>query len=211
MTGFLYYYSGFEWIQDMVDRAFTELVANRELPLPAAYVRPFPVPKYRRDDFAWALGRMFALIMTLAWIYTVSMICKSVVYEKETRLKEYMKIMGLKSSVHWLAWFLTEAVIVSTSVILLTVILIGGQVGRNVCIRADSDAITVGHIVGRFPQCSASERHSLTSSLCPSMITVPGVSLHLFPTAGINAFEFCRAVPSRGSVWREHHRVLLPR
>ena len=37
--------------------------------------------------------------MTLAWIYTVSMVCKSVVYEKETRLTEYMKIMGLKSSV----------------------------------------------------------------------------------------------------------------
>ena len=35
------------------------------------------------------------MFMTLAWIYTVSMVVKGIVYEKEQRLKEVMKVMGL--------------------------------------------------------------------------------------------------------------------
>lgn len=32
------------------------------------------------------------LVMTLAWIFSVAMIIKGVVYEKERRLKEVMKV-----------------------------------------------------------------------------------------------------------------------
>ena len=35
------------------------------------------------------------LFMTLAWIFSVAMIIKSVVYEKERRLKEVMKVSFL--------------------------------------------------------------------------------------------------------------------
>ena len=35
------------------------------------------------------------LFMTLAWIFSVAMIIKSVVYEKERRLKEVMKVCFL--------------------------------------------------------------------------------------------------------------------
>ena len=35
------------------------------------------------------------LVKTLAWIFTVAMIVKSVVYEKERRLKEVMKVRSL--------------------------------------------------------------------------------------------------------------------
>jgi len=34
------------------------------------------------------------LFMTLAWVYTISMIVKSIVYEKEMRLKEVMKVQA---------------------------------------------------------------------------------------------------------------------
>jgi hypothetical protein len=39
------------------------------------------------------------------------MICKNIVYEKEMRLKEVMKIMGLNNGVHWLAWFIDAFVV----------------------------------------------------------------------------------------------------
>lgn len=35
------------------------------------------------------------LFMTLAWIFSVAMIIKGVVYEKEQRLKEVMKVRDL--------------------------------------------------------------------------------------------------------------------
>ena len=63
------------------------------------------------------------LFMTLAWIYTVSMIVKGIVYEKEQRLKEVMKVMGLGNSVHWLAWFITCFVTMLASVTLLLAVL----------------------------------------------------------------------------------------
>ena len=35
------------------------------------------------------------LFMTIAWVYTVAMIVKSIVYEKEMRLKEVMKVRNI--------------------------------------------------------------------------------------------------------------------
>lgn len=48
--------------------------------------------------------------MTLAWIYSVAMIIKGVVYEKEARLKETMRIMGLSTGTLWLGWFISSIV-----------------------------------------------------------------------------------------------------
>lgn len=48
--------------------------------------------------------------MTLAWIYSVAMIIKGMVYEKEARLKETMRIMGLGTGTLWLSWFISSLV-----------------------------------------------------------------------------------------------------
>jgi hypothetical protein len=56
------------------------------------------------------------------------MICKAIVYEKENRLKEAMKMMGLSTSVHWLGWFITSIAFMTGSVLLLTLVLVGGGI-----------------------------------------------------------------------------------
>ncbi len=38
----------------------------------------------------------------------MAMIIKGVVYEKEARLKETMRIMGLSSGMLWLSWFISS-------------------------------------------------------------------------------------------------------
>uniref|UniRef100_A0A672M4G2 P-type phospholipid transporter n=1 Tax=Sinocyclocheilus grahami TaxID=75366 RepID=A0A672M4G2_SINGR len=58
--------------------------------------------------FLRVLNRSLPLFMTLAWIYSVAMIIKGVVYEKEARLKETMRIMGLSSGMLWLSWFISS-------------------------------------------------------------------------------------------------------
>lgn len=45
--------------------------------------------------------------MTVATLYPMSCLVKSVVDEKESRMREVLKIMGLSDSVHQLSWFLT--------------------------------------------------------------------------------------------------------
>ena len=71
-----------------------------------------------------AISRTFPLFMNLAWIYSVSMIIKSIVYEKEQRLKETMRVMGLGNGVLWVSWFIDCIVIMAFTVFLLTIILV---------------------------------------------------------------------------------------
>lgn len=61
--------------------------------------------------------------MTLAWIYSVAMIIKGVVYEKEARLKETMRIMGLGTGTLWLSWFICSLVPFLVSAALLIAML----------------------------------------------------------------------------------------
>ena len=61
--------------------------------------------------------------MTLSWIFTAAMIVKDIVYEKERRLKEVMKVMGLGNTVHWVSWFITSFSMMLVSVLLLVTVL----------------------------------------------------------------------------------------
>lgn len=57
--------------------------------------------------FLRVLSRSLPLFLTLAWIYSVALTVKAVVREKETRLRDTMRAMGLGRAVLWLGWFLS--------------------------------------------------------------------------------------------------------
>eukprot|EP00056_Hartaetosiga_gracilis_P022445 m.30486 g.30486 ORF g.30486 m.30486 type:complete len:2380 (+) comp9648_c0_seq1:54-7193(+) len=130
-TWFLYYYSGFSFIQDMVDRSFMNIHmgydTTTEIPVMA---QKMPIPRYISDDFAPALGPVLPLFMTVAMVYVVSMTVKSIVYEKELKLKETMKLMGISSGVHWTAWFITCIVVTLPSMTIITALLFSGGILR---------------------------------------------------------------------------------
>ena len=63
------------------------------------------------------------LMVIVAFIYSVAILSQSIVYEKEMRLKEIMKMMGLSNAVHWTAWFITSTVTMVLVVVLQTIIL----------------------------------------------------------------------------------------
>ena len=73
--------------------------------------------------FTKAISRSMPLFMTLSWIFTAAMIVKDIVYEKERRLKEVMKVMGLGNTVHWVSWFITSFSMMLVSVLLLVTVL----------------------------------------------------------------------------------------
>ncbi|XP_057217516.1 phospholipid-transporting ATPase ABCA1 isoform X1 [Triplophysa rosa] len=102
-----YVWGGFIYVQDLVERAVTRLHTDKE-PNTGIYVQQMPYPCFVDDVFVRVLNRSLPLFMTLAWIYSVAMIIKGVVYEKEARLKETMRIMGLSSGMLWLSWFISS-------------------------------------------------------------------------------------------------------
>lgn len=69
------------------------------------------------------LNRCFPVFMVLAWVYSVSMMVKSIVLEKELRLKETLKATGVTNGVIWSTWFIDSFLMMGTSTALLTVII----------------------------------------------------------------------------------------
>ena len=67
------------------------------------------------------LSGVMPLFMTVSWVFSVAMIIKGVVLEKERRLKEVMKVMGLSNGVHWVAWFIDSFLMMFLSSILLVI------------------------------------------------------------------------------------------
>ena len=85
-------------------------------------MKPFLLIVFLNYRFVRAIRGSMPMFMVLAWIYTVSMTVKGIVYEKERRLKEVMKVMGLGNGVHWVAWFITSFVMMFLSIIMLLAI-----------------------------------------------------------------------------------------
>ncbi|XP_061181755.1 phospholipid-transporting ATPase ABCA1-like [Saccostrea echinata] len=118
---------GFAYIQDMVDHAIINVQTQKQVSV-GVETQQFPYPCYTRDRFIFAISRSLPLFLVLAWVLSVAMICKSIVYEKENRLKEVMKIMGLSNAVHWVAWFINAFVMMFLTIIILTIIIKTGRV-----------------------------------------------------------------------------------
>ena len=119
--------NGFIYIQDLLEKSIIEERTNESYGF-GITTQMTPYPCYVYDVFVDSISQTLPLLMTLAWIFTVSMTVKDIVYEKEKRLKEFMRVMGLTNGIHWLAWFITSFVIIMTICIFLSIILKYGRI-----------------------------------------------------------------------------------
>ncbi|XP_019712472.1 retinal-specific ATP-binding cassette transporter-like isoform X2 [Hippocampus comes] len=122
-----YIWGGFAYLQDMIEHGVIKVHTGHDWPL-GVYVQQMPYPCYVDDLFMITLNRCFPMFMVLAWIYSVSMTVKSIVLEKELRLKETLKAMGVANGVLWCTWFIDSFVTMAASTALLTSIIVGGKV-----------------------------------------------------------------------------------
>ncbi|XP_047223624.1 retinal-specific phospholipid-transporting ATPase ABCA4 isoform X2 [Girardinichthys multiradiatus] len=122
-----YLWGGFAYLQDMIEHGIIKLHTGNDWPL-GVYVQQMPYPCYVDDLFMITLNRCFPMFMVLAWIYSVSMTVKSIVLEKELRLKETLKAMGVDNGVIWYTWFIDSFILMTASTALLTAIIMGGKV-----------------------------------------------------------------------------------
>uniref|UniRef100_A0A4W3JP09 ABC transporter domain-containing protein n=1 Tax=Callorhinchus milii TaxID=7868 RepID=A0A4W3JP09_CALMI len=122
-----YIWGGFAYLQDIVEHAIIRTVTGSRKNT-GVYVQQMPYPCYVDDLFLRVLSQSLPLFTTLAWIYSVAVIIKGVVYEKEARLKETMRIMGLNSGTLWLGWFISSLIPLLISAALLVIILKEGNI-----------------------------------------------------------------------------------
>ncbi|KAF1329508.1 Abc transporter a family member 1, partial [Globisporangium splendens] len=100
----------------------------RQAPQPylGATVAPFPVYAYVSSPFYDAVSDVFALVFILAYLYMISRVLVVFIHEKESRMREYMKILGVKESAILISWYITYIGIAFLSAILQA---LGGLVG----------------------------------------------------------------------------------
>uniref|UniRef100_A0A672SH32 P-type phospholipid transporter n=1 Tax=Sinocyclocheilus grahami TaxID=75366 RepID=A0A672SH32_SINGR len=122
-----YIWGGFAYLQDMIEHGILKLHTGHDWPL-GVYLQQMPYPCYVDDMFMLTLNRCFPIFMVLAWIYSVSMMVKSIVLEKEMRLKEMLKAMGVSNRVIWYTWFIDSFLMMAASTALLTAIIMVGKV-----------------------------------------------------------------------------------
>uniref|UniRef100_A0A8C4I740 P-type phospholipid transporter n=1 Tax=Dicentrarchus labrax TaxID=13489 RepID=A0A8C4I740_DICLA len=127
MDDLRYVWGGFAYLQDIIEHGIIKTHTGKEWPL-GVYLQQMPYPCYVDDLFMLTLNRCFPIFMVLAWVYSVSMIVKSIVLEKELRLKETLKATGVTNGVIWSTWFIDSFLMMGTSTALLTAIIMGGRV-----------------------------------------------------------------------------------
>lgn len=120
-----YHSFSFIYLQNAIERAFISIQTGVNVSY-GIQTQQMPYPCWINDKFVNSIRQMLPLFMVLSWIFTVSMNVKDIVYEKEKRLKEIMRIMGLNDSVHWFTWFvLCTTVMLMTALILVIVLKFG--------------------------------------------------------------------------------------
>ncbi|XP_078519131.1 phospholipid-transporting ATPase ABCA3 [Lissotriton helveticus] len=145
-----YIREGFLAVQHTVNRAIihqqTNASANASVASLLAQlrvaVRRFPYPPYVNDLFLLAIQNQLPLLIMLSFTYTSLNIVRAVVHEKEKKLKEYMRMMGLSNWLHWSAWFLMFFLFLLVSVFFVT-ILFCVQVSKQGAVLTSSDPTLV--------------------------------------------------------------------
>ncbi|KAG1962342.1 phospholipid-transporting ATPase ABCA1b [Pimephales promelas] len=117
-----YIWGGFSYLQDVVEHSIIRAVTGTKEKT-GVYIQQMPYPCYVDDIFLRIMSRSMPLFMTLAWMYSVAIIIKGVVYEKEARLKETMRIMGLDNGILWFSWFISSLIPLLVSAGLLVLLL----------------------------------------------------------------------------------------
>uniref|UniRef100_K3WP40 ABC transporter domain-containing protein n=1 Tax=Globisporangium ultimum (strain ATCC 200006 / CBS 805.95 / DAOM BR144) TaxID=431595 RepID=K3WP40_GLOUD len=81
----------------------------RQAPQPylGASVAPMPIDEFTSSPFYDNVKDVFALVFILAYLYMISRVLVVFIQEKESRMREFMKILGVKEKAILISWYIT--------------------------------------------------------------------------------------------------------
>ena len=113
-----YYREGFLAVQKAIDIALISQF-NSDVSSVDIQLKRFPYPPYDDDKFVAVVSALFPFIIQLSFIFTIILTAKSIVHEKETGIKEAMRLMGMKSWIYWLSWYIKTFLMLTPSVLFM--------------------------------------------------------------------------------------------
>ncbi|XP_041378992.1 cholesterol transporter ABCA5-like isoform X2 [Gigantopelta aegis] len=124
----MYLSTGFVWLQNAVDTALIRKI-NPTFPSPMVSVQLMPKDKYTESLDSIQIGS--AIYFVLAYSFFINFLCVNLVAEKEKKIREGMKMMGLRDSVWWLSWALVYLFVILFVTIIVVVIAMASSFFRN--------------------------------------------------------------------------------
>lgn len=94
---------------------------------------PMPTASYNQNAFFQAVGFLLGLTIAMAFLYPTSRTIKTIVEEKELRLKETLYILGVRPWAHWLSWLITSFIL-----FLIIAVLVTWTLSANILIYSSS-------------------------------------------------------------------------
>ncbi|XP_062459511.1 glucosylceramide transporter ABCA12 [Pezoporus occidentalis] len=122
------YSRAFIYIQDSIERAIIELQTGKKPEEIAVQVQAMPYPCYNKDMFLTSVTYSLPFALMAAWVLFIADFVKTLVQEKDLRLYEYMKMMGVNASSHFIAWFIECAIFLLITVTFLIIVLKVGDI-----------------------------------------------------------------------------------
>ncbi|XP_032866623.2 glucosylceramide transporter ABCA12 isoform X1 [Tyto alba] len=122
------YSRAFIYIQDSIERSIIELQTGKNPEEIAVQVQAMPYPCYNKDMFLTSVTYSLPFALMAAWVLFIADFVKTLVQEKDLRLYEYMKMMGVNASSHFIAWFIECAIFLLITVTFLIIVLKVGDI-----------------------------------------------------------------------------------
>jgi len=116
-----YYSSAYATLQSIVDASIIEVLLNTSgyLP-PTTKIQMMPQAEFTSD--LTYITTIVSIYMVMAFSPYIMFLLTYVVTEKELKIKEAMKIMGLSTFAFWFTWFITYAILITFGVIFVVII-----------------------------------------------------------------------------------------
>ena len=119
-----WYQSGALAVQNLVDSFIISQAAGTPIQLTASVV-DFPSPGYTEAGFWGQVQSFFPIFMIIAILFSVSNVVRSLVIEKEARIREGMRMMALTDSALYASWVFHFAT--TFTIIAALMVLVGGK------------------------------------------------------------------------------------
>jgi|TARA_B110000967_G_scaffold13827_1_gene13295 hypothetical protein len=71
-------------------------------------LKAYPFPSYSTNLGSTYAAVFFGLAFVFAFVVAVAQICQNVVTEKELKLRQGMRVMGMRNPAYWGSWFVTS-------------------------------------------------------------------------------------------------------
>uniref|UniRef100_A0AAQ4P0T4 P-type phospholipid transporter n=1 Tax=Gasterosteus aculeatus aculeatus TaxID=481459 RepID=A0AAQ4P0T4_GASAC len=122
-----YIWGGFAYLQDMMDHGIIRVQTSKTQPL-GVFAQQMPYPCYVDDGFIQNIGGILPMFLVLAFMYTVCMTIKDLVLDKELRLKEVLRVVGIQNGALWSVTFTENIVLLTVPCALISVMVKYGNV-----------------------------------------------------------------------------------